>query len=277
MSKKASKTAAKPVKKLTKAQRAAIKKAKQKAVLAERKAKAKARAKKKADALAAKAAAKQARINAKKAKLAALEAAKVAAEKAKAELAIKNAGLLKKFVPKQEADHLSRGKEFAYLQSIGQNVEQILSLYERFGIKHLASPTIYNAIKIYKAPSFVRKAISNGSIPASAALEILKPLRKNGRMVEETAKAYEARLREDLDEIIADREKRRATLEKAGFTSDEGQVKLTKMRTMTMVEQNLRAIKGSLKNPRAAAIMEFTKALNNGATVEELLELARRK
>lgn len=266
-----------PVNRLNKAQRAAIKKVKQKTILAERKAKVKARAKKKADALAVKAAAKQARINAKKAKLAALEAVKVTAKKEAAALAIKNAGLLKKFVPKQNLDHLSRGKEFVYLQSIGRNNEQILSLYRKLGIKRLAIPTIYNAIKIYKAPAFVRNAIRDGEIPASDALKILKPLREEGHMVEEAPEAYEARLREHLDELISEREQRRTKLEEAGFTNDEGQVKFTKMRTMAMVEQNLRAIKSALKNPRAAAIMEFTKALNDGATVEELMELARRK
>ncbi len=188
---------------------------------------------------------------------------------------------VKPFTPKADTPHLERGKEFLSLRKQGMSVDQIVAMYKKLGIKKLAAPTIYNAIKLVKAPQFVKDAVANGSIPASATVELLKPLRatsgaNKGRKVKESPEDFEKRVQAKLDELLGEREGRRELLEKGGFTA-EGNVKLTKTRTLAIVAKNLRSIKGSLKNPRAAAIIEFEKALSSGASVDELVAMASKR
>lgn len=184
------------------------------------------------------------------------------------------------FAPNPDKANMERGNEFLSLRKAGHSVPQIIKMYGDAGIS-LQTPVVYSAIKLAKAPKFVRDAVHSGAIPATEAVQLLKPLRATkgemkGRMVEESQEEFVARVQASLDAAIAEREARREKLEKAGFTS-EGQVKFTKTRTFAIVAANLSKVKGALKNPRLAAIIEFEKALNSGATVEELMATATGK
>jgi polyhydroxyalkanoate synthesis regulator phasin len=188
---------------------------------------------------------------------------------------------VKPFTPKEGIPNLSRGREFLALRKQGKSVAQIVAIYKKAGIKKVGAPTVYNAIKLVEAPKFVQEALAAGTITASEATQLVKPLRatsgaRKGRMVEESQEDFVARVKSSLEELTAEREARRATLAKAGFVS-EGTPKFTKSRTLSIVVNNLRSLKGSLKNPRIAALVEFEKALANGATVDELVALAKGK
>lgn len=189
------------------------------------------------------------------------------------------------FIPKRGLSRLERGKEFLYLQNLGRDVEQIIAIYKKNGI-HLAVPTVYNALRIAEAPSFVRGAIQRGEVNASEVLKLLKPLRnkkgKNkGKKVAETDRAYAERIKGELDELITLKQERSTKLKKAGFESENGgELKLTRMRTVKLVRKSLdKVLRGSdaLKSAKAKAINEFLKGLEEGLTEDELLKLALAK
>lgn len=185
------------------------------------------------------------------------------------------------FVPKRGLSRLERGKEFLYLQNLGRDVEQIIAIYKKNGI-HLAVPTVYNALRIAEAPSFVRGAIQRGEVNASEVLKLLKPLRnRKGKKVTETDRAYAERIKGELDELITLKQERSTKLKKAGFESENGgELKLTRMRTVKLVRKSLdKVLRGSdaLKSAKAKAINEFLKGLEEGLTEDELLKLALAK
>lgn len=183
------------------------------------------------------------------------------------------------FSPNPDLNKLERGAEFAYLQNQGKTIDEIIAIYRKNGIS-IAVPTVYNALRISSAPDFVRKAIDQGAVKASEVLDLLKPLRdRYNKKVSETTKEFETRVKDALDALIAERQERRAMLEKAGFSNDEGSLKLTKIRTVKMVGKSLSKIRKSdvLKNPRAAVILEFIKALEDGQSHEDILKLIKKK
>lgn len=192
---------------------------------------------------------------------------------------VKKAAVKKQFSPNPDLNKLERGAEFAYLQSQAYSIDEIVAIYRKSGIS-IAVPTVYNALRISNAPSFVRQAIDKGEVKASEVLDLLKPLRDgDNKKMPETYKEFEARVKEGLDALIAERQERREMLEKAGFSNEDGGLKLTKIRTVKMIGKSLSKIRKSdvLKNPRAAVILEFIKALEDGQSHEEILKLIKKK
>lgn len=184
------------------------------------------------------------------------------------------AQLVKEFVPKSDLNKLDRGKEFSYLQSLGKNINETIALYKKHGIP-VAVATVYNSLRIADSPSFVRSAIAKGEVKPSEVLPILAPRAYKGM----THKERNELIKEKLEAIIAQRSERHDMLEKAGFTSESGELKLTRLRTVKLVGKSLAKIRSgkAITSVRAQAIKEFIEALDEGATADELVKLALKR
>ena len=173
--------------------------------------------------------------------------------------------IMASFTPKQDIDILKRGKEFVTLLAQGLRQKDIEALYRKHGIG-FSNPTYFNARRIYEAPSYVREAIQRGDVVASDILKLLQGRKRLGE------KKWEERLRAGLDTAIARRADKAVSLKKAGLIDDDvNQVKMTKVRTVRMVSDNLAKVRGGLKDARAKAVAEFLKGLEEGMTAKELL------
>ncbi len=126
----------------------------------------------------------------------------------------------------------------------------------------VTSVEVYNSIRLAETPKEVRDLIKSDAVKPTGVLPFLK-----GRSKAKDAKAFDANLIKQVQEMADARVKQAEFLTKSGF---EGGTKLTKARTLKIVLD--RISKGpALTDARLQAVKTVLDLVNQRASADEIL------
>lgn len=165
---------------------------------------------------------------------------------------------LPKFNPSFDKQDLLRGSEFIHLRKAGMNFHEVSEMYAEKGIE-VSAQTLYQAERIAKAPKEVIAAVNFGKVKVTSVLSLF------------SKSATDESIKAGLEDLIAQRENRKALLASAGFEGSS----LTKTRTISMIKDGLEKLQKSktLSDARGKVVLAFMEQLNEVQSQEDIKAL----